>query len=90
MALPIWNFLLPVSEPLPFLYSCVGPLAPCNSLPSPAPQSRLEQELGAVPKLKKYWGILQKRDQQLDQPARERWVGLRRSGWGLLCKEGKP
>lgn len=32
--------------------------------------ARLEQELSAVPKLKKYWNIIQKRDKSLDEEAR--------------------
>ena len=34
--------------------------------------ARLEQELAAVPKLKKYWNIIQKRDRALDDGARAR------------------
>ena len=35
-------------------------------------EARLEQELAAVPKLKKYWNIIQKRDKALDEEAGDR------------------
>ncbi len=35
-------------------------------------ESRLEQELTAVPKLRKYWNIIHKRDKALDEDARDR------------------
>lgn len=49
--------------------------------------ARLEQELKAVPKLKKYWNIIQKKDKALDEAAVARWVG----GWvgGGLRREGR-
>lgn len=30
-------------------------------------EARLEQELKAVPKLKKYWNVIQRRDRSLDE-----------------------
>ena len=35
-------------------------------------QSRLEEELRAVPKLKRYWRALQKKEKQADEEAREK------------------
>ena len=35
-------------------------------------EARLEQELAAVPKLRKYWNIIKKRDKALDEEAREK------------------
>ena len=36
------------------------------------PQSRLDRELKAVPKLKKYWSAIQKRDKKMDEDAKTR------------------
>jgi len=36
--------------------------------------SRLQAELHAVPKLQKYWSVIQRRDRQADEKTKERWV----------------
>ncbi len=37
------------------------------------PKERLEKEFAAVPKLKKYWNLIHKRDKNLDEERLQRW-----------------